>query len=33
MVMAAVHATEEWLIAPWYYDKNFGPSSIFLHQT
>jgi len=29
-MMAAVYATEERLIAHWYYDTNF---CIFLHQT
>ena len=34
-MLAAVHATEGWLVAPRYiiYDANFNPPSIFLHQT
>jgi len=31
-MLAAAHATEEWLIAS-RYDENFCPPSIFLHQT
>jgi len=33
MMLAAVYATEERLIAPRYNDTNFCPPSIFLHQT